>query len=147
MRIFGLLTAGALLVAADAPKSELPNWMLGAWIERSGDSWAEEYWTGARAGLQLGSSRTGKGETLKNWEFARIEAGKDGRLAYIVSPQGGPWVTFHAVENGDRSITFENATNDYPTRIRYWREGDGLNAEISGPGGANAMRWTYRPMR
>ncbi len=39
---------------------------------------------------------------------------------------------------------FANAAHDYPQRIRYWREGETLNAEISLLDGSKAMRWQYK---
>lgn len=146
MRYFGLIAAAALLVAADTPAPSAPNWMAGAWIEQRGEAWTEEYWTGARAGMQMGSSRSGTGGLLKSWEFARIARDADGTLAYFASPLGKAPVIFRAIEQGVRSVTFENAAHDYPKRIRYWREGALLKAEISGSNGRNARSWTYRPM-
>jgi len=146
MRYFAIIVAGTLLVAADAPPSTAPNWMAGAWIEQTGDRWSEEYWTAARGGMQMGSSRSGRGVTLKSWEFARIAPDADGRLAYFASPMGKPPVVFRMTTQDARSVTFENPAHDYPKRIRYWREGALLKAEISGAGGAKAMAWTYRLM-
>jgi hypothetical protein len=146
MQYFGLMTAAALLVAADAPAPSAPNWMAGAWIERKGDRWAEEYWTAARGGMQMGSSRSGTGTKLESWEFARIAPDSDGRLAYFASPLGKAPTVFRMTRQDALSISFENAAHDYPKRIRYWREGALLKAEISGADGANAIAWTYRPM-
>jgi hypothetical protein len=146
MRYFAMIVAGALLVAADMPPLAAPNWIAGAWIEQKGDRWAEEYWTGARGGMQMGSSRSGRGATLRSWEFARIAPDVDGRLAYFASPLGKTPVIFRMTAQDERSVTFENPAHDYPQRIRYWREGALLKAEISGAGGAKAMTWTYRPM-
>lgn len=146
MRYFGLIAAAALLPAADAPPIAAPDWMAGAWIERKGDRWAEEYWTAARGGMQMGSSRSGRGDAVESWEFARIASDTDGTLAYFASPLGRAPVVFRATGRDERSITFENAAHDYPKRIRYWREGALLRAEISDVGGRNAMAWAYRPM-
>lgn len=146
MRYFGLIAATALLTAADAPAPSAPNWMAGAWIEQKGDRWAEEYWTGARGGMQMGSSRSGNGTMVESWEFARIAHDTDGTLAYFASPLGRTPVIFRATKQEARAVTFENPAHDYPKRIRYWREGPLLKAEISGAGGANATSWAFRPM-
>jgi hypothetical protein len=147
MRYPVMIAAALMLTGADAGSSMIaPDWMAGAWIEEKGDRWTEEYWTASRGGIQLGASRSGQGNVLDNWEQARIAADSDGRLAFFASPGAQPLVTFRMLRQDMQSVEFENPDNDYPTRIRYWREGDLLKAEISGPGGANAMRWTYRPM-
>jgi hypothetical protein len=39
---------------------------------------------------------------------------------------------------------FANPAHDYPQRIRYWLEGNALNAEISRIDGSKTVRWTYR---
>ena len=41
-------------------------------------------------------------------------------------------------------IVFANPQHDYPQRIRYWRDGMDLNAEISTMDGSQAVRWHYR---
>jgi len=41
-----------------------------------------------------------------------------------------------------QSAAFDNPAYDYPTRIRYWREGEMLRAGISGPDGADIPDWT-----
>jgi len=88
----------------------------------------------------LGAGRSGAGETLREWEATEI----DGKLAYWASPQGGERVAFPMVSQGPREIVFANPAHDYPQRIRYWMEGDALNAEISMTGGGKSMRWSYR---
>ena len=44
----------------------------------------------------------------------------------------------------DGSVTFVNTANDYPQRIRYWREGPLLKAEIALEDGSRARTWTYK---
>jgi hypothetical protein len=41
-------------------------------------------------------------------------------------------------------VTFVNAVHDYPQRIRYWREGEEMFAEISLADGSKPVRWRYR---
>ena len=56
---------------------------------------------------------------------------------------------FRAVklDSAARSVTFEEAAHDYPQRVRYWREGETLMAEISLLDGSKAMRWTFHRAR
>jgi ABC-type amino acid transport substrate-binding protein len=131
---------------AHAAPAAMPGWMAGAWIEATADRWAEEYWTGPRGGLMIGAGRSGKGEVLQSWEATRITAAADGRLTFWGSPQGAPPVAFAMVSMTGSEIIFANAKHDYPQRIRYWREGAMLNAEISLIDGSKPMRWHYRAM-
>jgi hypothetical protein len=141
-----------LCVGAAAPEPEplLPGWMAGCWIQEKGDRWTEECWTAPRAGTMMGSSRMGRGETLGAWETLRIvrnHKSGDGPaipMAYIASPGGGPATVFTWTPNGTQDAIFVNAAHDYPQRIRYWREGELLMAEISLADGSKPMRWTYK---
>ncbi|MDB5704938.1 MAG: hypothetical protein JWN66_2054 [Sphingomonas bacterium] len=99
---------------------------------------------GARGGIMLGAGRSGVGENLRDWEATQILAGPDGKLAYWASPDGGARVSFPMVSQGPKEIVFANPAHDYPQRIRYWLDGETLNAEISLIDGSNAMRWSYR---
>jgi hypothetical protein len=69
------------------------------------------------------------------------------RLAYFAAPGGGPWKRFAWSRNEGPGVTFDNVANDYPQLIRYWRDGDVLNAEIALAGGSRKRRWRYRRVR
>lgn len=145
--VAGLAIVASGMVAAQskpAVAADLPGWMAGCWEQTSNDRWTEECWMGPRGGIMLGAGRSGRGEMLREWEATEIVAGPDGKLAYWASPQGGARVAFPMVSQGPREIVFANPAHDYPQRIRYWMEGDALNAEISAIGGGKLMRWTYR---
>lgn len=138
------------LAAQEAP--ELPDWLSGCWEASDGERWVEECWTVPRAGIMLGSGRSGDGETLLGWETMRIaldEPNGDGpnvRMAFLAAPMGGTPTLFAWSPGDPDSVTFINTAHDYPQRIRYWREGRELMAEISLVDGSNPMRWTYRRM-
>ena len=152
-RIFTAL-AVALAIPLAAPLAaqtrelpgELPGWIAGAWVERHGDSWSEEYWSGTRGGILLGAARTGKGGTLEFWEQTRIQIDPDGSIALYASPQGAPASRFPMVSQSATEIVFANAAHDYPQHIRYWRDGKFLRAAIAKIDGSAAHGWTYAPM-
>lgn len=129
--------------AAEGP----PGWMTGCWIEQSGPKWTEECWTPPRAGTMLGSNRAGEGATLRSWEAAQILPDASGRLVYWASPEGGTRIAFPLVSRTPTEIVFANPAHDYPQRIRYWRDGAALNAEISMTDGGKPMRWRFSAMR
>lgn len=145
-----LLIASPL--AAQETRAELPGWMAGCWEMRDGERWAEECWTVPRGGMMMGSGRTGVGDTVRNWEFMRIAADEpngDGpvlRMAFAASPGGRGWTTFGWSPSAEEGVTFFNAANDFPQRVRYWLEDGKLNAEIALEDGGNAMRWTFSRM-
>lgn len=138
-------TLAAAPLAAQEPAA-FPTWMAGAWRLADGERWAEEFWTQPRGGMMIGASREGQGETLRTWEAIRIVRKADGTLAYIPMPNGGAPVEFVMVRQDPNSIEFANAAHDFPQRIRYWRAGETLHAEIALIDGSNAIAWSYTPM-
>lgn len=147
MRVFASIAALPLLLAAAEPDvSPAPDWMAGAWSEAEADRWTEEFWTPMRGGIMIGAGRNGRGEQLSGWEQPRITRDTDGGLTFWGSPGGAKPVPFRMISSGPAEITFANPTHDYPQRIRYWREGKALHAEISMADGSKAIRWRYQPM-
>ncbi len=136
---------GLLLVAASsAAKVDDLAWLAGAWSREADGRWTEESWTPPRGGVMLGHSRSGQGETLREFEFLRVQAGADGVPVYWAQPGGAASVAFRLVRHGAGSVRFENAAHDYPQRIDYVRDGDTLTATISLIDGTKPMRWVYR---
>lgn len=133
----------AALAAAPAP---LPAWLTGAWALKNGEEWGDEYWTPPRGGIMIGAARMGKGDKLIVWESTRIAYDEDGKLAFWAMPRGVPATKFCATRQAATSVTFDNAAHDYPQRVRYWREGKMLKAEISLIDGSKAFRFDYLPM-
>ena len=143
----------ALLAAGTAAHAhELPSWMAGCWVQTEGDAWTEECWTGPRADIMLGSSRTGEGDNLRFWETMQIvldQENEDGPVWPMVmwaSPLGEQRTMFTLESSDAPGVSFINSENDYPQRIRYWRDDKLLMAEISMLDGSNQRRWSYRAM-
>ena len=134
------------LAAQTMAQPTLPAWLAGTWAMEDGASWSDELWTDPRGGVMLGLGRSGFGHELKKWELARIVTHKDGSLAYVVQEDGKPAVEFPLVLISAEAIEFANPANDYPQRIRYWRQGKLLMAEISRLDGSDVVRWNYRPV-
>lgn len=123
----------------------MPAFLSGCWEQRSEDSsWTEECWTDTRGGLMIGSGRNGKGDMVGHWEWMRVERATDGSVTFYGSPKGAPAVGFKATEANAKSITFINATHDYPQRVRYVVTEAGLDAEVSLADGSKPNRWSYR---
>jgi len=141
-----LALAAPTAVSAEAEDAPFPAWLAGAWSNADGERWTEEFWTHPRGGMMIGASREGEGPALRSWESIRIMRTPDGSLAYVPMPGGGAPVEFAMTDQRTQSIEFSNPGHDFPQRIRYWREGDTLNAEIAMIDGSRAIRWTYAPM-
>lgn len=119
-------------------------WLSGDWVHEAGARMTEEIWMPPRGGMLLGMSRESRGGKVTLFEVARILPGLDGRLSFVAQPGGGASTSFQATELTPASVTFENRAHDYPQRIRYWREGEALWAEISLADGTRARRWRYQ---
>jgi len=142
-----ILTA---LLANPTAQPVLPVWLAGCWEQESGDSWAEECWNDPRAGIMMGSGRSGSGERLESFEVTQIELADTGdpavpKMTFYGAPGGQNRTSFTWVPSSEKGVTFVNQSHDYPQRIRYWREGRDLLAEVSLMDGSNAKRWRYHP--
>lgn len=142
-----LLLIFAVPLVAQAPRgAALPEWLAGSWTMEEGANWADEVWMNPRGGLMLGVSRGGFGPELQHWESAQIKQKPDGTISYFAQPEGKQPVEFPMVLVSEEAIEFANPAHDFPQRIRYWRQGKLLMAEISRLDGSDAQRWNYRPV-
>ena len=99
-----LILAASLI---EAPQQvAMPAWMAGCWEHKSGESWTEECWTGARAGQMMGSSRSGKGEALQWYEHTRITA------------EGGATEAAHPADDDDHE-RIDDGRRCHAVRGRY----------------------------
>lgn len=146
MKRLWIAAAAMLLMGQAAPGARADDlgWLAGHWLSEANGRWTEESWTMPRGGAMLGTSRSGRGETMREFEFLRIGPGADGAIAYHAQPGGRPAVAFRLVARDATSATFENPAHDFPQRIRYVRDGDSLTATISAIDGSNAMSWSFR---
>ena len=140
-----MLASFLLIAPAAAAMAPMPAFLAGCWEERRADErWTEECWTSPRGGLMIGSGREGSGDTVRHWEWMRIERGADGTMTFYGSPKGAAPVGFKATDADSKSITFVNEAHDYPQRVRYELTASGLDAEVSPADGSKPNRWSYR---
>lgn len=138
------------LLANQAPRPALPVWLTGCWEQESRDSWTEECWNDPRAGIMMGSGRSGSEKRLKDWEVMQIQITDTDdpaipKMTFYGAPGGQNRTPFTWVPSSEKGVTFVNEGHDYPQRIRYWREGRELIAEVSLKDGTNARQWRYHP--
>ena len=141
-----LLFVSAPAAAQTLANPRLPDWLAGAWVMEDGAAWSDEMWTDPRGGMMLGVSRNGFGSQLQGWEVVQIRQKGDGRISFVVQQQGKSPVEFPLVLISSEAIEFANPANDYPQRIRYWRQGKLLMAEMSRLDGSYVMLWNFRPV-
>ena len=144
MRMIAAALAVLLVAASPAASVDDLGWLAGDWVSEADGRWTEESWSAPRGGIMLGHSRSGSGDSVREFEFLRLEAGADGVPAYLAQPGGRPATAFRLTAREGTSATFDNPGHDFPQRIRYVRTGDSMVATISAIDGSNAMSWTFQ---
>ncbi|MBK8948629.1 MAG: hypothetical protein IPM68_07145 [Flavobacteriales bacterium] len=115
---------------------DLARTLLGDWV----DSTSSDTFTVVEAWTQVDDSTlSGAGRVLAGADTVFIEGLKlmrrGGTLVYSALPGGqnnGEWTDFNAVPAGGDTLHFTNLAHDFPQHIRYFREGSGWHAVVSG---------------
>ncbi|MEZ6197327.1 MAG: DUF6265 family protein [Planctomycetota bacterium] len=120
------------------------GWLAGAWVgQRSSGSSIEERWSPPLGGAMLGVSRTVSRGRMSAFEYLRVVE-RDGGLAYVAQPNGGPATTFVCTELTPTRAVFDNPRHDYPKRITYeLSEKGGLSATIGFMKGGTPRRFEF----
>ncbi|MFD1189300.1 DUF6265 family protein [Phenylobacterium conjunctum] len=143
---FLLAGAAALSLAASTGWAAEPTdplaWYDGTWCTPVGPRQICERWGPPMAGLKVGTSQAVKDGKTVEIELVTIDI--SGPKAQVqVAINGRPPIPFAETARTATSMTFENPNHDYPQRIRYWREGELLKAEISMLDGSRANGWSF----
>lgn len=144
--LVGWVAAAIAAMAVRGPV--LPAWMAGCWETQAGDRHTVECWSMPDGAIMHGESRRGTGKKADEHEKMEIvHAETDDPaipwMTFWATPSGGTRTRFDWVPSRDSGLTFVNHAHDYPQRIRYWREGRYLMAEIALADGSKARRWRY----
>jgi hypothetical protein len=144
MRALLVIVLCAAATLARAQDLDRLSWMSGNWVQKSAAEDVHENWLGPKGNVMVATNLTMRHGRGASFEFLRI-AIKDGSIVYFASPGGRPPVEFPMTQMSDSSITFENPSNPYPTRIIYRRDGDALVARIEGrrQGAAASEEWRF----
>lgn len=135
-----------VLLAMAAPEDAPFAWMVGSWCTRPGPSARTtcETWQPMADGVMRGVSKT-RHERMTTLDEA-MEIRRDGSFwVFHAEPRGQAPADFRAGA-GDvaaQAVSFRNAAHDYPQRVRYWRDGETLMAEIAMADGSKPVVWEY----
>jgi hypothetical protein len=122
------------LVCAAAVSGDVAGlaWIAGCWSGGSGGLVFEEQWNKPAGGKMMGMARTLKQGRVVFSEFVRIEE-KDGAVVYLPRiGESAARVAFTLTRQSAAEAVFENPAHDFPQRIVYRKDGDGLRARIEG---------------
>lgn len=141
-----MLAAG---LVATSPLQAGFEWLAGAWCTEPKAATGVrtcERWEAAAGGGMRGITEKRREQMVRVEE--QMEIRREGeRFVFHAEPKGQAPTDFPAATIAGQSATFENRAHDYPQRIRYWREGETLFAEISLADGSKPMRWEYRRIK
>lgn len=166
MRFLALLAAVSLAVSITPPlvaKDEgakaaaapvaLPEWMAGCWEKVSDGAHTIECWTPVQGNMMFGSNSILVNNEVVFWEAMQIvlpapsDASANYNLTFWAAPRGEGRTAFAGEMVPDQSgLVFVNPSTDYPQKIRYWRDGDALHAEISLLDGSKSTQWRFSKM-
>ncbi|NIJ22378.1 hypothetical protein FHS95_004093 [Sphingomonas naasensis] len=141
-----LLFLAPLLFDAQTPDL---GWLVGHWCtEPKNGGVTCENWAPMQGGAMRGTGTSEKAGKVTANEAMTILISDSG-VVFHAEPANQPPADFRAVklDAAARSVTFEDATHDYPQRVRYWREGEALLAEISLADGSQARRWRFQRVK
>jgi hypothetical protein len=139
-----MLTFVPIMLLAAAPDPDL-GWLAGHWCTAPKNHVRTcESWTPMEKGVMRGEGSTRTADRVTINETMKITA-SDAGIIFHAEPANQKPADFRAVafSTEGRSVTFEDRSHDYPQRVRYWREGEALLAEISMLDGSKAMRWRF----
>ena len=123
---------------ASEPDSPFFEWFTGCW--QSLDGATREVWSQREGDHLFGYSvvldphqEIYPAKHVVFFELMRIDllGGDDHAASFLAYPSGEGPTRFNRVHFGERHVTYENPDTDFPQRIRYWRDGEDLKAEIS----------------
>ncbi|MEN8186902.1 MAG: DUF6265 family protein [Bacteroidota bacterium] len=114
--------------------SENFDWLLGNWKRNNEEAGKEtfEVWK-----KNNNSEYSGIGYTMQDNDTIKQEKIKlkklDEKWILEVQPQDEPEpITFHMTSFNEQEFICENPELDFPNKIKYWKNGDKINASVSG---------------
>jgi hypothetical protein len=132
--------AASAVVAPAAQADEGLKWMSGCWQTK--DKSYREVWTKPDSGFLFGYSLTFEDGAVAYFEQSRIDAGAP--AVFNAYPGGFGPSEFTESSRAKNTVTFENASLDYPQRIVYTRKGSKMTATISLLNGARPQTWEFK---
>lgn len=131
LKHFLLMCAGVLCFGTAQAQPEITindlTWLAGCWDGSTASRESLEQWMKPSGQTMLGMSRTVAGGKTVAFEFLQIRE-QDGSIFYVAQPSGQAEASFKLVKYENNEAIFENPDHDFPQRIIYRLEKDGLLA-------------------
>lgn len=127
------LLLGLLLAGETGDTVASLRWMTGCWQGRLGRTVLQEQWNSPAGGMMMGMSRNLKDGRPVFSEFMRIETrGADVYFVARIGDSKQAPTPFKLIAHEAKKVVFENPDHDFPQRIIYRGDEDGLVGRIEG---------------
>lgn len=147
MKKTGIVLIGFLIIACNQKenkKSEVKSttsiessenfdWLLGEWKRLNEEEGKEtfENWNKISNTEYSGIGFTMQnGDTIKQEKIQLIKTNRKWNLT-VKAPEDSESITFNGVSYNENEFTCENHEIDFPNKIKYWKNGDRINASVS----------------
>jgi len=110
------------------------DWLLGNWKRLNEEEGKEtfENWEKIKETEYSGIGFTMQnGDTIKQEKIRLTKTSGKWNLTVKV-PEESEAITFNGVSHNENEFICENNEMDFPNRIKYWKNGDKINAAVSG---------------
>lgn len=114
--------------------SENFDWLLGKWKRLNEEEGKEtfENWKKIRETEYSGIGFTMQnGDTIKQERIRLTKISGKWNLNVKV-PEESESITFNGISHNENEFTCENIEIDFPNKIKYWKNGNRINAMVSG---------------
>ena len=115
-------------------KSENFDWLLGKWKRLNEEEGKEtfEHWKKIKETEYSGIGFTMQnGDTIKQEKIRLTKVNGKWNLTVKV-PEESESITFNGISHNENEFTCENNEIEFPNKIKYWRNGNRINAMVSG---------------
>lgn len=132
------LILGLTMSNLDAPQTRIEDlaWMAGTWSCPKWGGTFEEHWLAPAGGTMQGCGRLLADGKTGFMEFMSIEMSDGAPTMWMLlgAPSKGEkkGVPFRLKSFDGKTAMFENPENDFPSKIAYVKEGNGMSCWISG---------------
>jgi hypothetical protein len=136
------------LAPADDPWHPV-RFLSGTWQATDDAGTSMETWSEPSGSAMYGQNRSTNGSHLVFFELLTIER-RDDSFIYLASPKGSPATAFamtsNEVNSDGAAVTFENQDHDFPKRISYRLNANGvLSARVDdGTDNGKNLRFTLQ---
>ena len=117
-------------------KSENFDWLLGKWKRLNEEEGKEtfENWNKLNETEYSGIGFTiQNGDTIKQEKIRLTKTSGKWDLTVKI-PEESESITFNGISHNETEFTCENNEIDFPNKIKYWKNGNRINAMVSGGG-------------